>query len=118
MSDSTRRLALSADLLSRAPLWGEADARARRLAHGHTDDATDALRLPQDYRLLAHDLARVRTLLPNARAREYLEAAYTRAHVTLHHGARRADRAAPGSTSGSKPRVTCPAARRSRPVSR
>lgn len=93
MSDSPRRQALIANLLSRVPLWREADARARRLAHGHTDDAADAVRLAQDYRLLAHDLARVRTLLPNARAREYLEGAYTRAHVTLHHGARRADRA-------------------------
>src|SRR5262249_57457233 len=49
--------------------------------------------LTQDYRLLAHDLARVRTLLPNSRTREYLEGAYARAHMALHHGAWRADRA-------------------------
>ena len=36
---------------------------------------------------LPHDLARVRALLPDTRTREYLEAAYARAHATLHHGA-------------------------------
>jgi uncharacterized membrane protein SpoIIM required for sporulation len=40
--------------------------------------------------LLAHDLARVRALLPDTRTREYLETAYARAHATLHHGAWRA----------------------------
>jgi uncharacterized membrane protein SpoIIM required for sporulation len=74
-------------------LWREADARARRLNRGHVDEAADAVRVTQDYRLLAHDLARVRTLLPNSRSREYLEGAYVRAHVALHHGAWRADRA-------------------------
>ncbi len=93
MSPPARREALTANLLSRVPLWREAEARARRLAVGHIDEATDAVRLAQDYRLLAHDLARVRTLLPNTRTREYLEGAYARAHVTLHHAAWRADRA-------------------------
>jgi uncharacterized membrane protein SpoIIM required for sporulation len=93
MSNSARRQALAANLLSRMPLWREADARARRLAVGHIDEASDAVRLAQDYRLLAHDLARVRTLLPNTRTREYLEGAYARAHLTLHHGVWRADRA-------------------------
>ena len=93
MSSSARRQALTANLLSRMPLWREADARARRLALGHLDEASDAIRLAQDYRLLAHDLARVRTLLPGTRTREYLEGAYARAHVTLHRGAWRADRA-------------------------
>jgi len=93
MSSSAGRQALTANLLSRMPLWREADARARRLALGHLDEASDAIRLAQDYRLLAHDLARVRTLLPGTRTREYLEGAYARAHVTLHRGAWRADRA-------------------------
>src|SRR3974390_499390 len=93
MSGSAPRRAPPANLLSRVPLWRDADARARRLNLGHIDEATDAVRLAQDYRLLAHDLARVRTLLPNTRARAYLEGAYARAHVTLHHGAWRADRA-------------------------
>jgi uncharacterized membrane protein SpoIIM required for sporulation len=93
VSNSGRRQALIANLLSRMSLWREADARAQRLGRGRSVDAADAVRLAQDYRLLAHDLARVRTLLPNARAREFLEAAYTRAHVTLHRGAWRADRA-------------------------
>ena len=93
MSASARREALTANLLSRARLWREADARARRLNLGHVDQATDAMRLAQDYRLLAHDLARVRSLLPDTRTREYLEGAYARAHLTLHHGAWRADRA-------------------------
>jgi len=93
MSSSVRRQALTANLLSRMPLWREADARARRLALGQADEASDAVQLAQDYRLLAHDLARVRTLLPATRTREYLEGAYARAHVTLHRGAWRADRA-------------------------
>jgi uncharacterized membrane protein SpoIIM required for sporulation len=93
MNSSARRQALTANLLSRMPLWRDADARARRLALGHLDEASDAIRLAQDYRLLAHDLARVRTLLPSTRTREYLEGAYARAHVTLHRGAWRADRA-------------------------
>jgi uncharacterized membrane protein SpoIIM required for sporulation len=93
VSGSARRQALTADLLSRMPLWRDADARARRLAAGRIDEASEAVRLAQDYRLLAHDLARVRALLPGSRTREYLEGAYARAHVTLHHGAWRADRA-------------------------
>ena len=87
---AAREHALAASLLKRAALWREADERARRLAHGRGDDAADATRMADDYRLLAHDLARVRTLLPDSRAREYLEAAYARAHATLHHGAWRA----------------------------
>jgi len=88
--DTLRERALAASLMKRASLWRDADARARRLARGRTDDAGDATRMADDYRLLAHDLARVRTLLPDSRAREYLEAAYARAHATLHHGAWRA----------------------------
>jgi uncharacterized membrane protein SpoIIM required for sporulation len=86
---AARRRALSASLLERAPLWREAEARARRLARGRSDAAADAARLADDYRLLAHDLARARALMPETRTREYLEAAYARAHATLHHGARR-----------------------------
>jgi uncharacterized membrane protein SpoIIM required for sporulation len=88
-----REQALSASLLRRAELWRAADARARRLAHGRTEDAAEATRMADDYRLLAHDLARVRALLPDTRTREYLEGAYARAHATLHHGAWRIDRA-------------------------
>src|SRR5438445_3573405 len=87
MDGTARQRALSASLLQRAGLWREADARTRRLSSGRSDDAADATRLADDYRLLAHDLARVRTLMPDSRTREYLEAAYARAHATLHHGA-------------------------------
>ena len=87
MADTSRRHALRVALLKRSELWRRADARGRRLAHGHTDDASDATALAEDYRLLAHDLARVRSLMPESRVREYLEAVYARAHGTLHHGA-------------------------------
>lgn len=85
--DALRQQALAAALLSRAPAWREADARAARFARGRTEDAGDAVRLADDYRLLAHDLARARALVPASRARDYLESAYARAHATLHHGA-------------------------------
>jgi uncharacterized membrane protein SpoIIM required for sporulation len=85
--DATGRRALAASLLERAPLWRAADQRARRLAHAVSDDAEDAARLADDYRLLAHDLARARALIPDTRTREYLEAAYARAHAALYHGA-------------------------------
>jgi uncharacterized membrane protein SpoIIM required for sporulation len=84
---SAREQALAAALLTRARTWQEADARAGRFAHGRSDDAADAARLADDYRLLAHDLARARALMPASRTREYLESAYARAHATLHHGA-------------------------------
>ena len=87
MNGSARQRALTVSLLQRADLWRQAQKRARRLARGRSDDAADATRLADDYRLLAHDLARVRTLMPDSRTREYLEAAYARAHATLHHGA-------------------------------
>ena len=87
MNSSARQRALTVSLLQRADLWRQAEARARRLARRRSDDAADATRLADDYRLLAHDLARVRTLMPDTRTREYLEAAYARAHATLHHGA-------------------------------
>jgi uncharacterized membrane protein SpoIIM required for sporulation len=90
VNSSARQRALSVSLLERAALWRQADERARRLAHGHSDDAVEAAGLADDYRLLAHDLARARTLMPDSRTREYLEAAYARAHATLHHGAWRA----------------------------
>ena len=82
-----RQQALAAALLARAAAWREADERAGRFARGRTDDATDAARLAEDYRLLAHDLARARALMPSSRAREYLESAYARTHATLYHGA-------------------------------
>jgi uncharacterized membrane protein SpoIIM required for sporulation len=84
---AARRQALAATLLGRTHIWQEADARAARFARGRTDDAADAARLADDYRLLAHDLARARALIPASRTREYLESAYARAHATLHHGA-------------------------------
>src|SRR5438128_3430002 len=87
MDGAARQRALSASLLQRAGLWREADARTRRLSSGRSDDAADATHLADDYRLLAHDLARARTLLPDSRTREYLDAAYSRGHATLHRGA-------------------------------
>ena len=84
---ATRARALTASLLERANRWRDAEARARRLARGRSDDAGDATRMADDYRMLAHDLARARTLIPDTRTREYLEGAYARAHATLHHGA-------------------------------
>jgi uncharacterized membrane protein SpoIIM required for sporulation len=82
-----RQKALAAALLSRAARWRQAEERALRLAQGRTADAADAACLADDYRLLAHDLARARALMPESRTREYLESAYARAHVTLHQGA-------------------------------
>lgn len=82
-----REQALSAALLARAGAWRAADQRAGRFARGRSDDVSDAVRVADDYRLLAHDLARARTLMPSSRAREYLESAYARTHATLHHGA-------------------------------
>jgi uncharacterized membrane protein SpoIIM required for sporulation len=84
---AARHQALAKALLGRAGAWRQADARVGRLAHARTDDASDAVRLADDYRLLAHDLARARALMPASRARQYLESAYARAHATLHHGA-------------------------------
>jgi uncharacterized membrane protein SpoIIM required for sporulation len=82
-----RQRAIIAELLAHAPLWRTADERARRLARGVTDDADDATRMADEYRLLAHDLARARKLVPATRSREFLELAYARAHATLYHGA-------------------------------
>ncbi len=87
MSASARQHALTAALLQRAPLWQQAEARTERLGRGYTDDPADAVRLADDYRLLAHDLARARALMPRSRTREYLESVYARAHATLNHGA-------------------------------
>lgn len=87
MSDSPRDAALKVALLQRSEHWKSAAARARRLARERAADLADAAQMADDYRLLAHDLARVRRLMPNTRVREYLEAAYVRAHATLHRGA-------------------------------
>ncbi len=85
--DETGRQALSKALLQRAPLWQAARERAVRLERGHTEDAADAARLADDYRLLAHDVARARELMPGSRTLAYLESAYARAHATLSRGA-------------------------------
>ena len=74
----------------RVTLWQAAAERARRLARGRARDAADANQMIEDYRLLAHDLARVRRTVPESSAHEYLEGAYAHAHATLYHGAWRA----------------------------
>jgi uncharacterized membrane protein SpoIIM required for sporulation len=79
-----RDQALRAALLRRSDAWQAADARAQRLGHDRAANLADATQLADDYRLLAHDLARARRLIPRTRAREYLEAAYARAHNTLY----------------------------------
>lgn len=89
MNAAARQQALVAALLQRAPLWQQAEERTRRLARGRTENAADALQLADDYRLLAHDVARARTLLPRSRTREYLEHVYAGVHSSLNHGDRR-----------------------------
>lgn len=75
---------LRAALLERADLWKAAADRAKRLMSGRAQDVSDATRLIEDYRLLAHDLARARRLIPDSRAREFLESAYAQTHAALH----------------------------------
>jgi uncharacterized membrane protein SpoIIM required for sporulation len=86
VSADSRRSALAHVLLKRATLWQEAEARANRFRRGRSDDPAEAARVADDYRLLAHDLARARVLLPRSRAREYLESVYASVHATLNHG--------------------------------
>ena len=86
MSTDARQSALAHALLKRATLWQEAEARAQRFRRARSDDAADAARVADDYRVLAHDLARARALLPRSRAREYLESVYAGVHATLNHG--------------------------------
>jgi len=87
MNESPRDHALKVTLLRRSELWKNAAARMRRLAGGKTNDAADALSMADDYRMLAHDVAKIRRLLPDSRAREYLETAYAQAHASLHRPA-------------------------------
>lgn len=87
MNEPAREHALKVALLQRSDLWKAAAARGRRLAGKKTDDAVDAVRMADDYRMLAHDVAKARRLLPDTRTREYLEAAYSQAHTTLHRAA-------------------------------
>ena len=84
MSQNVREQALRSSLLERAALWKAASERARRLMNGRAQSVEDATQAIDDYRLLAHDLARARRLMPESRAREFLEAAYAQAHATLH----------------------------------
>jgi uncharacterized membrane protein SpoIIM required for sporulation len=84
VSEATRDEALKIALLARAPLLKKAVERARRLDTRRTDDTTDATVMADEYRMLAHDVARARRLMPGSRTREYLEAAYLQAHATLH----------------------------------
>jgi len=84
---NARDHALEFSLLQRAERWKAATARAQRLAREPASDLADATQMADDYRLLAHDLARARRLIPDTRTREYLEAAYVRAHNTLHRTA-------------------------------
>ena len=79
--------ALKVTLLRRADLWQAALARTRRLSRARSDDAQDAAAVEDDYRLLAHDVATARRLIPASRTRAYLEAAYAQVHATLHRPA-------------------------------
>jgi uncharacterized membrane protein SpoIIM required for sporulation len=83
----SREKALAAALLTRTRAWQAARERAVRLSRGGSENAAEAARLADDYRLLAHDLARARELMPTSRTREYLEGAYAQTHATLHQGA-------------------------------
>jgi len=87
MNDQLRDHALKVTLLRRSDLWKRAAARTKRLANKKTDDPADASAMADDYRMLAHDVAKIRRLLPDSRAREYLETAYAQAHATLHRPA-------------------------------
>lgn len=79
--------ALASALLQRTKQWQAAAARSERLAREPASNLADAAQLANDYRLLAHDLARARRLMPDSRVRQYLEAAYARAHATLYREA-------------------------------
>jgi uncharacterized membrane protein SpoIIM required for sporulation/uncharacterized RDD family membrane protein YckC len=85
--------ALKVSLLQHSKLWETALARAERLSRERAPNLADAVQLADDYRMLAHDLTRVRRLMPNSRVREYLEGAYARAHNTLYRVAWRPGRA-------------------------
>ncbi len=75
-------------MASRSALWQSAVARMRRLAaQRRLEDVEDAMRLPDDYRLLAHDVAVARLLLPESRTHAYLESAYAQSHSVLHRSA-------------------------------
>ncbi len=89
MSKPGRDQALKIALLQRTGEWKAAIARAERLSRERATDLSDAAQMADDYRLLAHDLARARRLMPGTRVHHYLEAAYARAHATLYRGARR-----------------------------
>ena len=84
---NNRDAALTTSLLRRADAWKAATARAQRLSRERAVDLADATQMADDYRLLAHDLARARRLIPNTRTREFLETAYVRAHATLYRKA-------------------------------
>lgn len=71
-------------LTPRAKLWQAAAARARRLSQNRAVDDRDAAQLADDYRLLAHHVAKARSRLPDSQSREYLESAYAQAHATIH----------------------------------
>jgi uncharacterized membrane protein SpoIIM required for sporulation/uncharacterized RDD family membrane protein YckC len=78
---------MSAQTDERVMRWQAAAERARRLGRGRALDEADANRMVEDYRLLAHDLARARRTSAKTAAHEYLEGVYARVHATLHHGA-------------------------------
>src|SRR6185369_4932837 len=67
MADADRERALRNTLLQRSSAWKSAADRARRLLSGRTEDVADVSQLVDDYRLLAHDLARARRLMPDSR---------------------------------------------------
>lgn len=88
MSEHASDLTLQTALLQRSAAWRTAADRARRLAgRQRIEDVSDATAMIEDYRLLAHDLARARLLMPQSRVREFLEAAYAQAHATLYRSA-------------------------------
>lgn len=70
--------------LRRSPQWASAASRAQGLAGRRAGDIAEAAQLVDDYRLLAHDLAKARHAAPGTAAHAYLEIAYAQAHTTLH----------------------------------
>jgi uncharacterized membrane protein SpoIIM required for sporulation/uncharacterized RDD family membrane protein YckC len=71
----------------RKPGAGRAADRIRRLSGKRTDDPADAAAMADDYRMLAHEVAKSRRLQCDSRAHEQLEATYALAHANLHRPA-------------------------------
>lgn len=74
-------------LQKRQQHWQDLDKATQKISDKKNNEATETLKLAEDFRSLARDLSLAREILPNSRITAYLELLLTKTHELIHRPA-------------------------------